>query len=179
MSLSLGAHSPARASDPVKVYEKANKTGTSASFDRVGRFDINSQYTRVGNGLISSIDVSPGYIVEGLKAGQNPGDTGTRMFTGYTANMPSGWDNTIDEIVISQTPSSPTPRQTPAPTPSSPTPAPTPSSPTPRQTPAPTPVPTPGNEPEEGIAWWVWLIISIIVVLLGVGGLVLMTKKKI
>ena len=160
-SLLPGVYSPARASDPVKVYQSASKGGTSASFDRVGKFDINSQYTGVGNGTISSIDVSPGYTVEGLKSGQNPGSTGTRMFTGYTASMPSGWDNIIDEIVISQT-TPPSPSTTP---------------PSPSTTPRPAPAPTPGEEPEEGSSWWIWLIVSIIVVLLGVGGLMLTMKK--
>ncbi len=113
-----GAHSPSRSQDPVKIYEGVNRRGDSASFDRVGRFNISNSNTGVNDGSISSIEVTTGWMVEAMKAGKNPGDVSNRIFTGYTASMPSGWNDIIDEIVISRT-SAPAPAsrtgQSPAP----------------------------------------------------------------
>ena len=108
-----GAYSPRRSQDPVKIYENTNRGGDSASFDRVGRFDISNDNTGVNNGSISSIEVTTGWKVEAMKAGKRPGDANNRIFTGYTASMPSGWNDIIDEIVISRT-SAPAPAPAPA-----------------------------------------------------------------
>ena len=159
-----GVYSPARKQDLVKVYENSNKGGTSASFDRVGRFNISNDSSRVNDSSISSIDVLPGYKVEALKAGQKPGNTGTQMFTGYTANIPSGWNDKIDEIVIYKAPPPPPP-----PPPPSPVFTPAPSAP------APIALVTPPS-PKEGSSWWIWLIVAIILILLGVG-VYMFTKK--
>lgn len=154
MGLTPGVHSPARDSDPVKIYESVNKGGTSASFDKIGRFNIKDADTKVNDSSISSIYVSPGYKVEALKSGQSPGNAGTQMFTGYTASMPSGWNDVIDEIVIYKTPA-------PAPSPSTLSPAGEPSQPPIELVNSPS--------PEEGSLWWILLIVSIILILLGVG----------
>lgn len=106
-----GAYSPSRSQDPVKIYEDVNRGGDSASFDRVGKFNISNSNTGVNDGSISSIEVTTGWMVEAMKAGKRPGDVSNRIFTGYTASMPSGWNDIIDEIVISRT-SAPAPAST-------------------------------------------------------------------
>jgi hypothetical protein len=163
MGLTSGVYSQARATDPVKVYENASKGGTSASFDRVGRFNMRDSTTKVNDSSISSIDVSPGWSVEAMKAGKNPGDVSNKMFTGYTPIMPSGWNDVIDEIVIYKTPA----------------PAPAPVSGTGQE---PTIVNTSSEDlvlsPDEGNAWWIWLIVVIILIFMAVG-VYMFTKKPV
>ena len=133
-----GAYSPSRSQDPVKIYSGVNRGGgESASFDRVGRFDISNSNTGVNDGSISSIEVTTGWMVEAMKAGKNPGDVSNRIFTGYTASMPSGWNDIIDEIVISRT--------------SAPAPAPAPA---PASTTGQSPAPAPASTEEPMDIWW-------------------------
>ena len=84
--------------------------------------------------------------------------------------------------VIEVAPPAPAPAPTPKPEPTpAPAPAPAPK-PEPTPTPAPTPTPTPAPAPtpvleEEGIAWWIWLIVAVLVVLFAAVGYTMYRRR--
>jgi hypothetical protein len=158
----------------VKVYESHDFTGASASFSGVGDYVISAATTGIPDNSISSIRVD------------GPSGWRARLYRNSDFTGDQGWDytynqknitNTLDDLVsairITRTPApspvgSPSPAVTPAPSPVG--------SPSPAVTPAPNALVS-SPSPNEGSSWWVWLIVAIILILLGVG-VYMFTKKS-
>ena len=161
MVLSAGVHSPALSSDPVKVYNDHDFTGTSASFTSVGDYVINTASTGIADNTISSIKVAPGWSAE-LYTNSD--------FTGYSwsytynqDNITNNLDNLVSAIRITRT-STPSPARAPAPSPA--------------RAPARAPAPSPATSTNK---WWIIGIVITIMILLCmclVVGFVIYSKSK-
>jgi hypothetical protein len=162
--LSSGVYSPARDQDPVKVYQNPDFTGASASFSGVGDYVISAATTGIPDNSISSIRVD------------GPSGWRARLYRNSDFTGDQGWDytynqknitNTLEDLVSAI-------RITRTLTPS-PVRAPAPRAPAPR---APAPIVRVNSpSPEEGIPWWVWLIVAIIAFLLLFVGVIMLTRK--